>query len=909
MPTLSAFCQVPATALLVALLLASGGIGGGPLVAQDSATSSPAAGAREERPEVLARSRDWKIRRVAATQLNPAKARERRALLRLLEEDEDSGVRIAALERLADPDIALERALVERAAAVRLAAAGLMDRESDLMRLFGRETDPEVKGAIIGRLATADTLATIYGREGDARVRRAALERLLDLGLLNEALVRTVVRSDPDSEVRRWMLGHLRDPGLILETALHDERAAVRERAVTRLRETAPTPSRAIDQALEDISESDSDPAVRVVALRALPEANDRLLEVVAESHDERLRALIVPHLVDLDLVAQLARRDPAASVRRAALARVKDREVLLAAALGDPDAAARRVAVRALRDDTDRAHVARRTGDLGVRTEAVSAITSEAVLEALALPEHYWHLRMLAATRITSPTVLARLATEDPDRDVRLAATRRIKAQPVLAQIARISDDDLRHDDEVIEAALAGLEDPDLLFDFVRGPFWIAHRLQAVHLLSDTERLSSLAKSGLELPELRAAVHARLVALGETKHAEESTEASVGAQLPADAGRLRALVTSSRPVAERVAAAKRLPRAPSGESDPEWLLAWIEGDDSAEVRAALVARVRSPRIIEDLARQASSDQVRAAAIEQVSAPRVLAELAERAEAELSEGDSGRRVRRALVARLSSTETLSRWAQKDPDQSVRRTALRRLVDLSPDRDLFRELARSDSDPVIREEAVRALSDAELLLVIARTDTDPLVAWRAGRAVERYGSPTERESLHRAGGWSDERARQVAGGALDPRLLALRHALADSGLAETPLAAVAVDAHSWLKTFKYVDPAASYERPAPGLMVDEERLEVHLRDGSGRRLVRVKLRGERSTRVKRRDDILPDGELRRLLRLADLDVVALLRELVVALELDSATLVKVKESSDPRLRAGAQSLLP
>lgn len=141
----------------------------------------------------------------------------------------------------------------------------------------------------------------------------------------------------------------------------------------------------------------------------SVPAEMDVLVKLASEDSEPAVRREAVKKLVNIDLLQQIQRRDLEAPVREAAVARVHD---LLAGKTDDAPPLEERLAriKRITATDTLRFLIMEAT-PIEVRVAAVEQLSDEVYLEDIALKSGIARLRQIAAERISNPRVLESLA------------------------------------------------------------------------------------------------------------------------------------------------------------------------------------------------------------------------------------------------------------------------------------------------------------------------------------------------------------------------------------------------------------------------------------------------------------------------------------------------------------------
>ncbi len=187
-----------------------------------------------------------------------ARLHDQKILAGLAREDKECSVRLKAVEKLTDMDVLSEIAAKDAIPEIR---AGAVLRLRDPEQLAKAATDPEkvVRRAAVKKITDPVTLAWIAVNDTSKTVQTEAVEKLIgDEHLLqvvkesydpeirciavsrmsnNEELITANVFSDPDIEVRKAGLMHLRTPEAIANVALTDPDLSLRFMALNRLEE------------------------------------------------------------------------------------------------------------------------------------------------------------------------------------------------------------------------------------------------------------------------------------------------------------------------------------------------------------------------------------------------------------------------------------------------------------------------------------------------------------------------------------------------------------------------------------------------------------------------------------------------------------------------------------------------
>jgi len=197
-----------------------------------------------------------------------------------------------------------------------------------------------------------------------------------------------------------------------------------------------------------------SDPSVRLEAVKGFTtEDAAQLAQVVRQDRDPRVRRVALKKIDDPELLGELAVRDPDESLRRDAAEKAS--ELLLDAALGEDDEArcltavgllsekralaevacrapfetVQRQALERLTDDKWRADVARRCGDAKLRLVAAEQIRDLEVLRELAVSDAVKEIALLALGQLKEAAQLEYVVKRAKVKAVRAAAKERLEA------------------------------------------------------------------------------------------------------------------------------------------------------------------------------------------------------------------------------------------------------------------------------------------------------------------------------------------------------------------------------------------------------------------------------------------------------------------------------------------------
>ena len=179
-----------------------------------------------------------------------------------------------------------------------------------------------------------------------------------------------------------------------------------------------------------------SDPEVRVVAVRELgDDERDTLAAVAQRDEDPRVRREAIRRLDDVEVLASIAAEDGDEQLRALATARRGDLHVAAAISGAAVDACLR--ALAQLDRPAQQAAVAARAAHREVRDAALAAITEEAALAEVARRTRSVDTGSAAVVRIRDALLLRRIASGNPPAEVAVAAVERIDDPEILHALA----------------------------------------------------------------------------------------------------------------------------------------------------------------------------------------------------------------------------------------------------------------------------------------------------------------------------------------------------------------------------------------------------------------------------------------------------------------------------------------
>lgn len=182
-----------------------------------------------------------------------------------------------------------------------------------------------------------------------------------------------------------------------------------------------------------------SDPSIRAEAVRDLTEDDRAQLEwIIKRDRDPRVRRLALKKISDVELLGTVAEHDPDDSLRRDAAD--KATELLLDLALDEDDEVIARGAVDRISIGKTLADVACRASFDSVRKTALEKITEPKALVEVARKSREADLRNTALERIEDAALLRELAAGDGFKDVAMQALERLVAARELEAVEQVS-------------------------------------------------------------------------------------------------------------------------------------------------------------------------------------------------------------------------------------------------------------------------------------------------------------------------------------------------------------------------------------------------------------------------------------------------------------------------------------
>lgn len=182
-----------------------------------------------------------------------------------------------------------------------------------------------------------------------------------------------------------------------------------------------------------------ADPATRERALRELDQTDPILIELARQDLDPTVRRAALARLVDLDLLQSIATADTDEGVRMAA--RNRQRDLLAGTVSGGPPLAER---IKRLCQDPDldlAEFLLQHATEPELRLAALARIDSEAALAEIALRNPYQELRLAALERVNDPDLLEQIVRQARNRDKRLYRSAKERLDTRVAVQARADE------------------------------------------------------------------------------------------------------------------------------------------------------------------------------------------------------------------------------------------------------------------------------------------------------------------------------------------------------------------------------------------------------------------------------------------------------------------------------------
>ena len=196
---------------------------------------------------------------------------------------------------------------------------------------------------------------------------------------------------------------------------------------------------------------------------------------------------------------------DPGRSVRRAAVRRISDQDVLLQAAR-DPKAVVRTEAARKLTDQETLFSLLFNDTSEDVRLAAGEALSDDALCFRAAMAHPDFRIRLAAVKKMRDPQLLRRIMENTDDRQVRLEAAAAIRDPELARELVRSMEPD--HEDFATPRVMLvyAVTDQALLADLaLNDPDYKARRAAASRL-EDQDLLMRIIRDETEYDRVRAA-------------------------------------------------------------------------------------------------------------------------------------------------------------------------------------------------------------------------------------------------------------------------------------------------------------------------------------------------------------------------------------------------------------------
>lgn len=158
----------------------------------------------------------------------------------------------------------------------------------------------------------------------------------------------------------------------------------------------------------------------RIEALAELDLATEKdrgiLLKLAREDSEPAVRREAVRHLADLDVIAQIQKRDLEAPVREAATARLQD--LISGRAPSALSLEQRLGGIRRLTTPSMLVHIVKEADHIDLKLAAIAQLSDEMFLDDIARHSTIARLRLAAAERISTPALLESLAEASKQKD-----------------------------------------------------------------------------------------------------------------------------------------------------------------------------------------------------------------------------------------------------------------------------------------------------------------------------------------------------------------------------------------------------------------------------------------------------------------------------------------------------------
>jgi hypothetical protein len=176
------------------------------------------------------------------------------------------------------------------------------------------------------------------------------------------------------------------------------------------------------------------DPDIRMEGVKEVAETEQDVLAGIArEDAEPRVRRAAISRLLDPDVLARLAGGEPDGDIREFACGRLM--RIAIEASNGDAALASR--ALEALTDSRQIAQVAKEAADETVSLAAVRRLDDQRAIGSVARQSGHAVTRLEAVARLSDETELASVSIRTDRKDVGLAALDRVRDPETLAQIS----------------------------------------------------------------------------------------------------------------------------------------------------------------------------------------------------------------------------------------------------------------------------------------------------------------------------------------------------------------------------------------------------------------------------------------------------------------------------------------
>ncbi len=343
--------------------------------------------------------------------------------------------------------------------------------ETLLRKLAEKEENEKIRKTAINRLTKPSNFehVLIFGEYSDARVQ--AVKKITDQEILkrtakndedpavrgeaaamldDDAVLTLILQNDPSPIVRKSAAGKISDEKVLQSAVQNDKDPGVRHTAVRRISDP---------EILSMITETDSDQSIRQQAFEKVgdPEILKRML---ARNPDYSIWPSAVPLIKGQTLLEQIAEnKNNDSDVRREAIRRLDNRDLIARIALEDPDRSIRAAALpRVKKDRLITAVQDSNAAQIFTPPELVPMINDFESLKKIARRDHKPETRAIAVSRIPIPSFLTGIALSDKAGSVRAAAVHGISDPEVLRRIIQ-NDDSM----DVVRAAAGRTPETDM--------------------------------------------------------------------------------------------------------------------------------------------------------------------------------------------------------------------------------------------------------------------------------------------------------------------------------------------------------------------------------------------------------------------------------------------------------------